>query len=99
MRILITGATGFIGRALTRRLIGVGHQLTALVRDAGDARALLGPDVTLVLSGEPAALKKAIARTEAIINLAGEPVLGRRWTPARKRAIVESRVDLTRAIA
>jgi len=99
MRIFITGATGFIGQALTRRLLAVDHQVTAWVRDAGKARALLGPDVALAAAGEPAALKDAITRADAVINLAGEPVMGRRWTPGRKRAIVASRVDLTRAIA
>jgi uncharacterized protein (TIGR01777 family) len=98
MRTLITGATGFIGRALTRRLLAVDHQVSAWVRDAGKARTLLGPDVTLAASGDPAALKSAIAQADAVINLAGEPVMGGRWTPRRKRAISASRVDLTRAI-
>lgn len=99
MRILITGATGFIGRALTGRLLAVDHQVTAWVRNAGQARTLLGREVALASPGDPAALKNAVAQADAVINLAGEPVMGGRWTPPRKRAIVASRLDLTRAIA
>ncbi|HXD89850.1 MAG TPA: TIGR01777 family oxidoreductase [Candidatus Binataceae bacterium] len=75
------------------------HQVTAWVRDGGKACALLSPDVTLAASGDPAALKEAIAEADAIINLAGEPVMGARWTSRRKMAIMASRIDLTRAIA
>jgi uncharacterized protein (TIGR01777 family) len=69
------------------------------VRDADKARTLVGPDVTLAASGDPATLKDAIAEADAVINLAGEPVMGARWTPRRKRAMSASRIDLTRAIA
>src|SRR6516164_5877036 len=97
MRIFITGATGFIGRALTLRLLGTGHQVTAWVRDENRARSLLGSDVELVSTNS--SMGEQISQAYAVINLAGEPVLGGRWTPSRKRAIVESRLNLTRAIA
>jgi uncharacterized protein len=97
MRVFITGATGFIGRELTARLREAGHQVTAWVRDESKARGLLGPEVGLVSA--PAGLREAIAKTDAVINLAGEPVLAGRWTAGRKQAIVESRVKLTSAIA
>jgi len=97
MRIFITGATGFIGRALTLRLLGTGHQVTAWVRDENRARSLLGSDVELVSTNS--SMGEQISQAYAVINLAGEPVLGGRWTASRKRAIVESRLNLTRAIA
>src|SRR5215831_655622 len=97
MRVFITGATGFVGRALTLRLLGMGHQVTAWVRDQDRARSLLGSDVELVPTSS--SIGEQIPRAYAVINLAGEPVLGGRWTRSRKRAIVESRLNLTRAIA
>ncbi len=97
MRILITGATGFIGRALTAHLVGLGYRVTAWVRDAVKARAALGGNVDLAV-GDAAGLRRAVGAVDAIINLAGEPVMGRRWTADRKQRIVTSRLELTRAI-
>ena len=97
MRVFITGATGFIGRALTVRLLDARHQVVALVRNETRARGVLGPEVELVSSN--ANIAEQIAAANAVINLAGEPVFAGRWTSARKRAIVESRINLTRTIA
>ena len=91
MRILVTGATGFIGRALTLRLLGGGHEVSAWVRNQAQARSLLGGDVRLVdaSAGTPA-LAAEVARADAIVNLAGEPVLGGRWTAQRRQANLET---------
>jgi len=97
MRILVTGATGFIGLQLVRRLHEAGHGVIAWARDEIKARGVLGPDVQLVSAGS--SIDEQIGRANAVINLAGEPIFGARWTPARKRAIVESRINLTGAIA
>jgi uncharacterized protein len=97
MRVFITGATGFIGWELTARLRGAGHRVTAWVRNESRARGLLGPEVEL--ASAPSGLREAVAKADAVINLAGEPVSAARWTASRKQAIVESRVKLTRAIA
>src|SRR5215469_7755480 len=97
MRVFITGATGFIGRALVLRLLGTGHQVTAWVRDEERARNLLGSEVVLVPTNS--SIGEHIPRANAVINLAGEPVLAGRWKASRKSAIVESRINLTRAIA
>jgi uncharacterized protein len=97
MRVFITGATGFIGSELTARLRGAGHQVTAWVRNESRARGLLGPAVAL--ASAPAALGEALAKADAVINLAGEPVSAARWTAGRKQAIVDSRIKLTSAIA
>lgn len=98
MRILITGATGFIGSALSLRLRRDGHDVAAWVRSTERARRALGPDVALVSAAEGnAALVAALSRSDAVVNLAGEPLV-RRWTPARRAAIVSSRVGLTRQL-
>ncbi|GAB4168514.1 MAG: TIGR01777 family oxidoreductase [Wenzhouxiangellaceae bacterium] len=94
MRILITGGTGFIGQALCRRLHELGHHLLVVSRHPDKAAARL-PAGTRVAS-EVDAL--AEARPEALVNLAGEPIFGRRWSHAQKRRLVESRTAVTAAL-
>ena len=108
MKIVITGATGFIGRALCAELVGSGHQVTAIWRAAINAKAILGPEVCNLSWGyrvvnqmnPPAygAWKQAVTEADAVINLAGASVAGQRWTPAYKEKILESRVDSTRRL-
>ena len=100
MRILITGATGFVGRALVARLLREGHSVRAWVRSPRRAASLFGGDaggsIELIdAAGGAVAMQVAIADTDAVINLAGEPVIGKRWTAARKQTLWSSRVDLT----
>lgn len=95
MHVFITGATGFIGRALVLRLQRDGHDITAWVRNEEQARGALGTGVDLlpIAAGE-AALRDALAMSDGVVNLAGEPLIGR-WTRKRVQAITESRVQLT----
>ncbi|MBP8806476.1 MAG: TIGR01777 family oxidoreductase [Kofleriaceae bacterium] len=95
MNLVVTGATGFLGRALGLRLARDGHAITALARDPAGARAVLGAEVAVAALGEPAAVAAAIASADAVINLAGEPILDRRWTARRRAALRASRIDLT----
>jgi uncharacterized protein len=104
MRVLIVGATGFIGRALVPRLRRDGHTIVAWVRSESRARSLLGAEVELLpASRGPEALVETLGRVDAVVNLAGEPILGKRWTAERRRMLEESRVgvarDLVRALA
>src|SRR5262245_34857278 len=95
MRVFLTGATGFLGRALGAQLRKDGHVLTAWVRSAERARGQLGEGVELVgIDAGEADLCAALARCDAVVNLAGEPVLSR-WTERRRAALRSSRVDLT----
>ena len=99
MRVLITGATGFIGRALVPLLRREGHQLIALVRSVERARSLLGAEVEAVaLSAGTHALREALERSDAVVNLAGEAIMSGRWTEARRRVLVESRMQLTKQL-
>lgn len=98
MRVFVTGATGFVGRALVLRLMQADHDVVAWTRDAERARNLLGPDVTIVESGS-GRLDAEVARADAIVNLAGANLFSGRWTRRRKRALVVSRVRLTQSIA
>lgn len=93
--VLVTGATGFIGRALTRRLLERGDRVIALCRDPVKAHLILGtePMVATRLSDLPPALA-----IDAVVNLAGAPVIGRPWTKERKRELVQSRIGVTRML-
>lgn len=93
MQILITGGTGFIGRRLVARLLSKGHRLTILSRqDTEDVHRLLTPEVRPVKS--LTAVNPSVA-FDAVINLAGEGVMDKRWTPLRKTQLLDSRVALT----
>ena len=93
MHVLVTGGTGFIGRALCARLAGAGHRLSVLTRSRARALSALPPGTACVERLE--ALPEAV---DACVNLAGENLGARRWTPARKRAFVDSRVETTRTL-
>lgn len=80
MRILITGGSGFIGRALIPVLQASGHEILVVSRKAGAGRLTYEDSAPAV---------------DAIVNLAGESVVGL-WTGAKKRRILESRLAATR---
>jgi uncharacterized protein (TIGR01777 family) len=96
MRVLVTGATGFIGRALVPVLRRDGHTVVAWVRSEAQARGRLGTEVEMrpAASGI-AGLTAALEQCDAVVNLAGEPIMGGRWTAARRRVLSDSRVAFT----
>lgn len=75
--ILVTGATGNVGRPLVGLLAEAGVPFRAFVRDPGRARDLLGPDVELVRGdfAEPATLESALEGVEVMFLLNGDPEL------------------------
>lgn len=91
MRILLTGGTGLIGRALCKRWGAEGHELVVLSRKPQKVSELcsgaLGVERLDQLDGTPA--------FDAVINLAGAPIADRPWTQARRKVLWNSRVDLT----
>ena len=96
MKILITGATGLIGRRVCRSLINEGHQVVVLSRRPPAATDLSG---VIVFRWEPVAEPPpaaALEDVEAVIHLAGEPVAAARWTDEQKRRIRDSRVKGSR---
>jgi uncharacterized protein len=99
MRVLVTGATGFIGRRLCDRLAQAGHRVVALSRDPDAAAARL-PGIERAF-GLPAAGGElpdaAFAGVDAVVHLAGETVSGR-WTTARRQAIETTRTAGTAAV-
>lgn len=95
--ILIAGANGFIGTSLCRALAEQGQSLTAVARDPVRASASL-PKGTRVVAWSSPDLAKAVGEAETLINLAGSSVVGKRWTPAYKQELRDSRIDATRKI-
>ncbi len=93
--VLVTGATGFIGRALVPRLLARHDRVVALVRNPGKAAALLGPNVTLVTNLDTLPRD---TRVDAIINLAGESIAGGLWTVRRRAVLLASRLGVTEAL-
>jgi uncharacterized protein (TIGR01777 family) len=96
MKILVTGATGLIGRRLSTLLVKEGNEVVALSRQLENARFTTGirvyrwqPEV----SSPPA---EAIDGVDAVVHLAGESVASARWTNEQKRRIRDSRVKSTR---
>lgn len=94
MRILLAGASGFLGTRLADRLRAAGHDLTRLVRHApqGADEATWKPSAGQL---DPA----LVAGADAIINLAGAGVADKRWTAGYKSLIRSSRVDSAGTIA
>jgi hypothetical protein len=104
MKIVLTGATGFVGVKLVEQLQALKHQIIVLARNAQKADSQfpkeLFPNVEII-SYDPLKLgdwAEAIAGSNAVINLAGEPLAGVRWTDKRKQEIRESRILTTRIL-
>jgi len=71
MRVLVTGATGFIGRAVVRRLLEKGHEVIALVRTPGKEKNL--PEGTRVFHGDvmnPESLRRPLSLSDAVVHCA-----------------------------
>ncbi|AGL15372.1 TIGR01777 family oxidoreductase [Actinoplanes sp. N902-109] len=94
MRILMAGASGFLGGKLVERLRGGGHEVVRLVRRPAQSadEATWQPSTGQL---DPALLVAA----DAVINLAGAGVGDKRWTPGYKSTIRSSRVDTAGTIA
>ena len=97
MKIIVAGGTGFIGSALVSELRNKGNEIILLSRRDGS-----GPDNLLrYVKWDGRTLgpwADLMATADAVINLAGEPIVNKRWTPEQKKIIVSSRLDATRAI-
>ena len=89
MKILLTGATGFIGRRLAALAQSRGHQVLPVSRKL----------VSGCFDWSPASLEAGVAAADAIVHLAGENLFGRRWTEAQKKVLIESRVETTSRLA
>ncbi|MBC8283971.1 MAG: TIGR01777 family protein [Nitrospinae bacterium] len=94
MKILITGATGFVGNTLLPLLVEKGHEIIVLTRDSKTAQVRLPVVCKIIEWNNISTLKDE--SIEAVVNLCGENVASGRWTAKRKQAIYDSRVLSTR---
>ncbi|MHC4642181.1 MAG: TIGR01777 family oxidoreductase [Planctomycetota bacterium] len=99
MRIVITGATGFIGKALCRALHN-DYELVALSRNPEKASASLAGLAAAVKWDikNPDGFQQALDGALAVINLAGENIGSGLWTKSKKTAILQSRLNAAQAI-
>ena len=94
MRILIAGASGFLGTRLADTLRADGHDVHRLVR-----REPRGADETRWDPARGHLDPTAVTGADAVVNLAGANINGRRWTTAYKKVLIDSRVDTTATLA
>jgi len=87
MKVLLSGASGFLGSRLAPALRARGHELRSVGRQGADH------------DWSPESLEQGVAWCEAIVNLAGENLLGRRWNAVQKQRLWSSRFETTRALA
>ena len=86
MKIAIAGATGLVGKELTKYLTSKGHEVSAIRREGSPEAPY--PQVT----------PDYLEQFDALINLAGENIAAGRWTDEQKKKILDSRVNTTRAL-
>ncbi len=99
-RVVVTGATGLIGRDLCRQLLERGYEVTVFSRDSTAAKRHV-PGAHAYVDWTPAesgSWAGAIDGAYAVVNLAGASVFGHRWTEGYKREIRDSRVVGTRGL-
>lgn len=94
MKILITGATGFVGREIGKKLIQNGHQLVVTSRNKLKAKDVLPFPAEIIQWDGLSEMTdyKTLKGVEAVCHLAGEPVAEKRWNEQVKKDIYDSRV-------
>lgn len=96
MKALVTGASGFVGSAVARRLIAAGHEVRAIVRPTSDRRNLAGLACEIVIGDltDEAAVRSAVKGCDALFHVAADYRL---WVPD-PAAIYRANVDATRTL-
>jgi uncharacterized protein (TIGR01777 family) len=102
MRVIMTGGTGYVGRALAQALVARGDSVVVISRRAAPARDAFGPSPAIdIVEGDPqyaGAWQERVAGCDAAVNLAGESVGRRRWDARIRQILRDSRVDTTRRL-
>jgi uncharacterized protein (TIGR01777 family) len=99
MRVLITGGSGLIGRALAANLVRDGNEVIILSRRPGQITGLPEGVSARWWDGHTTeGWHSLVNGTDAVINLAGENISSGRWTKERKHHILESRLNAGRAV-
>ena len=99
MKILITGATGFVGKSLTAKLLEMGHEINILTRDKQKAKSIFTNgnvkafEWKNILELPPI---ESLDGIQGVINLMGENIASKRWSDHQKIILKESRVNSTK---
>ena len=96
MKILITGGTGFVGSALSQRLLALGHEIT-VTGSSSRCRLAPHPQLTYVSADttRPGDWQQRVPEQDALINLTGRSIFNL-WTENYKKSIYDSRILTTR---
>ena len=107
-RVVIAGGSGYLGKALTARLAREGHHVVVLTRSPSTAgaegtqkdaaKASRVRQAAWTPDGTAGAWANEIDGADAIVNLAGAGLADKRWTAARKRELIDSRLLSTRSL-
>ena len=99
MKILITGATGFVGSVIVKELLASGDEVVVLTRSISNAALKLGSRVKYFYWGDyrTAPPAEAFAGVDGVINLMGETI-SKRWDAKTKKEIYDSRILATRSL-
>lgn len=98
MRVLVTGATGLIGKSLCASLSDDGNTVIGLSRSPETARGVAAAELQKWDPRSGHFPVRALSDVDAVVHLAGEPIVARRWTEDQKKRIRDSRVLTTRAL-
>ncbi|MGB6595945.1 MAG: TIGR01777 family oxidoreductase [Candidatus Acidiferrum sp.] len=98
MKILVTGSSGLIGRALVPALVRAGHTVCRLVRPGTVTKDTENDGFQVAWNPATGELGGAAVGADAVVNLAGASIAGGRWNTSRKAILHASRIDTTRAL-
>src|SRR5919202_3721140 len=99
MRIVIAGGSGFLGQPLADAWAAEDHQVIVLTRGRASQGSRGRESITWTPDGQAGPWARQLEGADAVINLAGESIAGKRWSDAQKQRIRESRVLATRSLA
>ncbi|MGM0452198.1 MAG: TIGR01777 family oxidoreductase [Thermodesulfobacteriota bacterium] len=98
MKILITGAAGFVGSRMIPWFIGQGHRVIGVDRNPPPANTDTSKyEYIQQDTSKPGGWQESVGQADAVINMAGKNIFGR-WSRAEKQAIRDSRVLTTRNV-
>ncbi len=99
MKVVVTGATGFVGQVLVRQLLDGGHEVVVLTRNIAKAALSLGSKCKFFQWADMDTLPpvEAFEGADGVINLMGETI-SKRWDEQQKKKIVSSRINGTRRL-